>query len=141
MGRTPIAGATFKMRYRITTKGTGLTWAEAAIATGAVVLAGNPTLVVKGWADVSSAISAAAQITTTIGTSDGTSIPADTDVWLLLGMSGSGAGVARAATIADDLQIGYQASATMRPSLNVGAGVVFTLEGAAVLPFLIAIGY
>jgi hypothetical protein len=47
----------------------------------------------------------------------------------------------RAQSIADDLQSGFQGSAVMRPSLNVGTGVVFTIEGATALAAWLAIIY
>jgi hypothetical protein len=130
LGRAGRSLAGVPVRYRVTTAAATITWAELAIAKGDVVLGGNPTLTVVGWANVASVVNSTGQKSTAVNVSAGQSIDTGDNLWALLGNQATTAAVVRAQSIADDLQVGFQGSAVMRPSLNVGTGVAFTLEGA-----------
>ena len=137
MGKAPrayTAGQTMQIRLRVTTAAATITWCEAALAKGTPVIGGNPTLTVVGFADTSATYNSTGQKTTTITISTGQAINAGDDVWVLIGNSATTALQVRAASIADDLQTGFQASAVQRPSLIVGTGTAFTLEGATTVP-------
>jgi len=140
MGRAPKNVTSVTVRWRLTTKATPtVSWGEIAIATGAVVLAGNPTLTVRATTDISATVlgsPAAFSTTVTVNLAEGA------DIWILIGHATSGsAAIVRAATIADDLQIGYQASSAVRPSTIINTPTSFTLEGATVLPVLLGISF
>lgn len=129
MGKAGSALTSIKVRYRVTTAAATITWAEFALAKGAPVAAGNPTLTVVGYADVSGVINSTGQKTTTINVSGGQSVAATDDIWLLVGNQATTAAVLRGCSAADDLQTGAQASAAQRPSLIVGTATAYTLEG------------
>lgn len=133
MGRAPAALASVQVRYRVTTAAATITWAELAIAKGTVNVGGNPTLTVVGYADVSAVVNSTGQKTTTVNVSAGQAIVEGDDLWLLVGNSATTALQVRAQSIADDLQVGLQASLATRPSTNVGTTQAYTIEGATTL--------
>lgn len=134
MGRAPAALTSVQARYRVTTAAVTITWAEVALAKGAPVVGGNPTLTVVGFTNVAAVVNSTGQKTTTISVSGGQSVAAGDDVWLIIGNQSTTAAIVRAQSIADDLQTGTQASrAATRPSLAVGGGQVYTIEGATTL--------
>jgi len=133
LGKAPRSLSTVQARYRVTTAAATITWAEIAIATGPVSVGANPTLTVVGFADVSGIINSTGQKTNSISVSAGQSIDEGDDVWFLIGNSATTAGRVRAQSIADDIQVGVQASLATRPSLNVGTGQAYTIEGATTL--------
>lgn len=130
VGRAPAALASVQARYRVTTAAATITWAEVAIAKGAVNVGGNPTLTVVGFADVSAVVNSLGQKTTTINVSAGQSILEGDDLWFVVGNSATTALQVRGQSIADDLQVGLQASLATRPSSNVGTGQAYAIEGA-----------
>lgn len=134
LGRAPKPITTAQVRLRVTTAAATITWAEVALATGAINPGGNPTLTVRGFADVSSIVNSLGQKTITVNASSGQTINEGDDVWLLIGNQATTALQVRAASIADDLQTGLQASLATRPSLNVGATQAYTIEGATTVP-------
>jgi hypothetical protein len=141
MGKAPRALTSVQMRLRVTTAVATITWAEVALAKGAPVVAGNPTLTTVGFLDVSASHNSTGQKTHTLTVASGQQVAEGDDLWLLIGCNATTATVVRAQSIADDLQSGFQGSAVMRPSLNVGTGVVFTIEGATALAAWLAIIY
>lgn len=132
VGKAPRTLTSVQLRLRVTTAAATITWCEVAIAKGPVVVGGNPTLTVVGWADTSASYNSTGQKTTTINVSSGQTINEGDDLWILIGNQATTALQVRTMTIADDIQIGVQASAASRPSLNVGTGVSYTIEGATV---------
>jgi hypothetical protein len=140
VGKAPRSLTSIQLRYRVTTAAATITWAELAIAKGSINVGGNPNLTVVGFADVSAVINSTGQKTTTVNVSSGQSINEGDDLWLIIGNSATTAGVVRALTIADDLQVGVQASVASRPSTIVGTGTAFTIEGATTLaPWIVGI--
>ena len=132
-GRAPRALTSVQLRNRVTTAMATITWGEVAVAKGAIVVGGNPSLTVVGWADVSGTFNSLGQKTTTINVSAGQVINEGDDLWTLIGNSATTACVVRAQSIADDLQVGVQGSLATRPSLNVGNAQTYTIESATAL--------
>lgn len=142
MGKAPAAiaaGGTLRMRYQVTTAAATITWAELAVATGAPVAGGNPTLTVQGFANVAAVVNSTGLKTTAVTISVGQSIAAGDDIWLLVGCQATTACALRAQSIADTLQTGAQASGVLRPSLIVGTPTAYTIEGTTTLAAWLAI--
>lgn len=133
-GRAPRSLTSLAVRYRVTTAAATITWAEMAIAKGNIVIGGNPTLTVVGYADVSAVVDSTGQKTTTVSVSSGQTVSEGDDLWALFGNNATTVAVLRAASIADDLQVGAAAWLSTRPSLNVGNGQSYTLETGSALP-------
>lgn len=133
MGKAPRSLTSVKTRYRVTTAAATITWAEVAIATGAVVIGAGMSLNVVGFQDVSTVINSTGQKSTTVNVSAGQAINAGEDLWFVIGNAATTAGVVRAQSIADDLQVGVQGSATARPSTIVGTATAFAIESATTL--------
>jgi hypothetical protein len=131
IGRASFDITSLTLRYRVTTLlGATISWAEAAIATGAIVANGNPSLTTRGYTDVSGVVNSTGLKSTTVTT---TGITAGMDLWALFGCSTSGAAmVLRAMTVTDAAQTGVQASAVARPS-TMASPTSFTLEGNTAL--------
>lgn len=130
VGKAPSANPTVTVRYRVTTAAATITWAEVAIATGAVVAGGNPSLTVRGFTNVAAVINSTGQKTTAVTTSG---VAAGDDLWIIVGNQATTAGAVRAQSIADDIQAGVQAArASNRPSTQSGAQT-YTIEGATTL--------
>ncbi|MGL4576905.1 MAG: hypothetical protein ACRCV9_19110 [Burkholderiaceae bacterium] len=138
IGKAPRALTSIPIRYRVTTAGVTITWAEVAVAKGAVNVGGNPTLTVVGHADVAAVVTTVGQKTTTVNVAAGQRIDPNDDLWLIIGNNATTAVQVRALSIADDIQVGVQASLVTRPSLNVGVAQVYTIEAATTLPAWIA---
>ena len=130
LGRAPKAITTAQVRMRVTTAAATITWAEFALATGSINIGANPSLTVRGYADVSAVVNSTGQKTVTVNTSSGQTINEGDDVWLLIGNQATTALQVRGQSIADDLQVGVQGSLATRPSLNVGNAQTYTIEGA-----------
>lgn len=130
MGVSPRALKSIMVSYRVTSNVGSTTWTEIAIATGTPDIGSNPTLTVRGYADVGQQILTSGIKNTTVYLNS--SFSQGEDVWVLIGNSGTTPTI-RAQSIADDLQAGFQAAATMRPSSNLNTPVAFTTEGATVL--------
>jgi hypothetical protein len=138
LGKATKPVTAVSLRYRVTTAAATITWAELAIAKGAINIGGNPTLTVVGYADVSAVINSTGQKSTTVNVSSGQTINAGDDLWAIIGNNATTAGVVRAATIADDIQVGTQGSVASRPSTIVGTPTAFTIESATTLQAQIA---
>lgn len=130
LGRAPKAITTARVRFRVTTAAATITWAEVALATGSINVGANPSLTVRGYADVSAVVNSTGQKTVTVNASAGQTINEGDDVWLLIGNQATTALAVRAQSIADDLQVGVQGSLATRPSLNVGNAQTYTIESA-----------
>lgn len=133
VGRAPRALTSVSARYRVTTAMATITWGEIALAKGAVNVGGNPTLTVVGYTDVSAIANSTGQKTTTINVSSGQTVAEGDDLWFVVGNQATTACVLRAQSIADDLQVGLQASLATRPSTIVGSSGAWTIEGATTL--------
>lgn len=138
VGKAPKSLSSIIVRYRVTTAAATITWAEVALAKGAINVGGNPTLTVVGFADVAGVINSTGQKSTTINVSSGQQVDAGNDLWLIIGNAATTAGVVRAMSIADDIQVGVQASLAVRPSTIVGSANAFTIESATALGAWIA---
>lgn len=130
LGRAPKAITSAQVRFRVTTAAATITWAEVALATGAINVGANPSLTVRGFADVSAVVNSLGQKTVSVSASAGQTINEGDDVWLLIGNQATTALAVRAQSIADDLQVGVQGSLATRPSLNVGNAQTYTIESA-----------
>ncbi len=130
LGKAPRSITSANVRYRVTTAAVTITWAEIALATGSINVGGNPTLTIRGYADVSGVVTATGQFTTSVSVSSGQAINEGDDLWVMYGNNASTVTVLRAQSIADDLQVGVFAYLSMRPSTNVGVANAFTIESA-----------
>lgn len=133
LGKTPRSFTSCSLRLRVTTAAATITWAEVAIAKGAVNVGGNPTLRVVGWSDASGVVNSTGQKTMVVNVASGQHVAANDDLWALVGNQATTALVVRAQSIADDIQVGLQASLATRPSLNVGTAQAYTIESATAL--------
>lgn len=130
MGRAPRSLSTVRLRLRVTTAAATITWAEVAIATGSINVGGNPTLTVRGYTDVATVVNSTGLKSIDISVASGQAINEGDDLWAIYGASATTVLVVRAQSIADDLQIGLQASLSNRPSTNVGVTQAYTVESA-----------
>ena len=130
VGKAPRSLTSANVRFRVTTNAATITWAEVALATGSVNVGGNPTLTVRGYADVSGVANSIGQKTVNVSVSSGQAINEGDDLWAIFGNNATTVAVLRAQSIADDLQVGVFASLATRPSLNVGAAQAYTIDGA-----------
>ena len=138
VGRLTKAVSSVQVRSRVTTAMATITWGEVAIAKGDINIGGNPTLTVVGFADVSGTFNSTGQKSTTVNVSSGQTLNAGDNLWIIIGNSATTAAVMRAPSIADDIQVGQQASVASRPSTIVGTPTAFTIEGATTLPAWVA---
>lgn len=130
MGRAPRFISSVSVRYRVTIAATSITWAEVAVATGAVNLGGSPTLTPRGSRSVSGDVNSTGQKTTTVSLSAGQIIQPGDDVWILIGNDVTGTAMSvRAQSVFDDISAGFQATAVVRPSTNIGTPTAFTAAG------------
>lgn len=126
MGKADAAYTSVVVRLRVTTAAATITWAEVAIATGTPAPAGNPSLTRRGFTDVSAVVNSLGQKSITVSVSG---IAAGDDIWVVFGAQATTALAVRAG-LADDLQLGGQASvAATRPS-TMATPTTFTIEGA-----------
>lgn len=130
MGKAPRALTSVQVRLRVTTLASTITWLEVAIGKGAIVIGGNPNVTPVGFLDVSGSHNTTGQKTHTITVSAGQVINEGDDLWLIIGVSASVVSLYRGISIADDLQVGTQGSATFRPSTNIGVSTAITLDTA-----------
>lgn len=136
VGKAPRSLTSASVRYRVTTAAVTVTWAEIALATGSINVGGNPTLTVRGYADVSAVVTATGQFTTAVNVSAGQAINEGDDLWAIFGNNASTVAVLRAQSIADDIQVGVFAFLSTRPSSNVGNAQAYTIDGAtAIMPW------
>ena len=140
LGRAPRNLTSVNLRYRVTTACATITWAELAIAKGAVNIGGGPTLTVVGYADVSGVANTTGQKTTSVSVSSGQAINEGDDLWAIFGNAATTVAVLRAQSIADDIQVGVFASLATRPSLNVGNAQAYTIDGAtSIAPWIVGV--
>jgi biotin carboxyl carrier protein len=133
IGRAERALTAVGVRWNVTTAaGATVSWAEVAIATGAPVPGANASLTVVGYQDVASDITGTGVRTTDVQVSSGQSIQEGDDVWVILAHDGSGTtAVARAQSIADELEACMSATRTVRPSTAVGTAQTYTKAAAS----------
>lgn len=135
-----IAGEIFKVRWRIAIAGSGLTWAELAIAKGDHVLGVNPAVRPVGfysWGTEHSA-AAPANYTSSVPISSGQSIAAGDGLWVVFAKNSTGSPTLAAGGAFDVLQSGIHGTNTTvgwRPSLNIGTLSTFTTDTAS-LPIM-----
>lgn len=134
LGAAPRALRQAMLRVNVTTALASITWGEVALAKGAPVLAGNPTLTPVGYADVSATHNSTGVKSTAVSVSTGQSIDEGDDLWALFGCQAGTAMVLRAQSVADNLACGLSASATMRPSTAIGTPTAFTADADTDLP-------
>lgn len=140
LGKATKSISSAQLRYNVTTAMATITWGELAIAKGSINIGGNPTLTVVGYADISAVANSTGRKSTTVNVSSGQSINAGDDLWAIIGNSATTAAVVRAPSMADDIQVGVQASVASRPSTIVGTPTAFTIEGATTLaPWIAAL--
>lgn len=139
VGKAPRSITSATVRSRVTTGAATITWAEIALATGSINVGGNPTLTVRGWTDVSGTFNSTGQKSTSVSVSAGQAINEGDDLWVLIGNNATTVAVLRAASIADDLQVGTAAFLATRPSSNVGSGQAYTIETATELSPWVAV--
>lgn len=136
VGKAPRAITSANVRYRVTTQAATVTWAEIALATGSINVGGNPTLTVRGYADVSAVVTSTGLKTTSVSVSAGQAINEGDDLWAIYGNAATTVAVLRAQSIADDIQVGVFATLSTRPSTNVGSAQAYTIDGAtAIMPW------
>ena len=133
VGKAPRSITSATVRCRVTTGAATITWAEVALATGAVNVGGGPTLTVRGYADVSATYNSIGQKSTVVNVSAGQAINEGDDLWVMYGNAATTVAVLRAQSIADDIQVGVFAFLATRPSLNVGNAQAYTIDGATAL--------
>jgi len=140
VGKAPRSITSANVRYRVTTAAITVTWAEVALATGSINVGGNPTLTVRGYADVSGVVTSTGQKTTSLSVSSGQSINEGDDLWAIYGNAATTVAVLRAQSIADDLQVGVFAYLSTRPSTNVGNAQAYTVDGAgSTAPWIVGV--
>jgi hypothetical protein len=141
MGKAPRSLTSVQVRLRVTTAAVTIVWAEIGIAKGTPTVAANPSLTVVGYADVSAVVNSTGQKTVTVNVNAAQSLSQGEDIWVVIGNQATTALAVRALSIADDLQAGFQASVVGRPSLLLGVGQTFTLEGATTAGPWVALAY
>lgn len=125
LGRAGAAFTSVNIRLRITTAAVTVTWAEAAVFKGPVVLGAAASLSRVGYANIASLVTSTGQKTFTVTI---TGVAAGDDLWIAIGCQATTAMIVRAG-LADDIQDGsYQTDAT-RPSLMT-VPKTFTIAGA-----------
>lgn len=139
LGKAPRSFTSCNMRLRVILAAATITWAEVAIAKGSINVGGNPTLTVVGWSNVAAVVNSLGQKTIAINVASGQRVDANDDLWALIGNNATTALQVRALSIADDLQVGLQASLATRPSSNVGVAQAYTIEGATTLAAWVAL--
>jgi hypothetical protein len=126
LGRADAAYTSVVVRLRVTTAAGTITWAEVAIATGTPSPGGNAALTRRGFTDTAAIVNSLGQKSITVSVSG---IAAGDDIWAIVGAQATTALAVRAG-LADDLQLGGQASAAATRPSTMGAGTTFTIEGA-----------
>lgn len=133
IGKAPRALTSLVMHYRVTTGMGTITWGEIAVATGTPTAGANPSLTVRGFADVSAIANSTGIKRTTINVSASQAINEGDDLWLGLGNQATTAAVVRAGG-ADDVESGTTAIGAQRPSLIVGTPTSFTVDTSGAVP-------
>ena len=132
LGRAPFSFDGIKLACNVTTVGVSTTWEEIAIAKGAVVMNGSPTLTVLGFADVTSIVTSTGAKNIQINITPPNYVTEHDDLWIIFG-GAAGTGMQyRATTVADNVGAGFFHSALTRPSLNVGVGVLYTIDDVVI---------
>jgi len=151
IGRAPKATSRVTVRFRACNSSITATWGEIAVATGTPIMGAGTTLTVRGFNGSNNAIansySGAQQgsvngiYTTLVPISPGQTLNEGDDVWILMGNQAATGCNVRCLAVPDELQTGLCLNATTRPSLNVGIGVAYALDGVANLSPYISVSY
>lgn len=150
VGRAPKATSRVMVRFRTCNTSVTATWGEIAVATGTPIMGAGTILTVRGFNGSNNAIanSYASAVgvtngvyTTLVPISPGQTLQEGDDVWILLGNEAVTGSNVRCLAVADELQTGLCLNATTRPSLNIGRGVAYTLDGVANLSPYISVSY
>jgi hypothetical protein len=139
VGKAPRALTSAILRCRVTTAMATITWGEVALAVGSINVGSDPTLTVVGYTDVSGQFNSLGQKSVTINVAAGQAINEGDDLWVLIGNQATTACIVRSQSIADDIQVGLQASFAVRPSTIVGTPTAFTIEGASTVAAWVAL--
>jgi hypothetical protein len=126
LGRADAAYTSVVVRLRVTTAAATITWAEVAIATGTPSPGGNAALTRRGFTGVAAVVNSLGQKSVTVAVSG---IAAGDDIWAIVGAQATTALAIRAG-LADDLQLGGQASASATRPSTMASPTTFTVEGA-----------
>ncbi len=129
IGVAPKAYTTCKVLSFQSQALSGVTWSEIAIFKGAVVLNGNASLTLLGYADISAYSGSNVKRLTTV-TVSGTA--AGDQLWVAFGSSATGTYQVRGALL-DDIQGGTVQTAAVRPSA-AGSPQATTIGGATLAP-------
>lgn len=134
VGKAPRATSAVNVMFRVTQAAATITWAEVGVATGRVVFGGSPTLTMRGFANVATVVNSLGVKNVAVTVSAGQTINEGNDLWFVFSTSATTANILRAQSIADDLQVGLQASrAATQPSTTIGSAQAYTVEGATTL--------
>lgn len=131
MGISKQSHASVVCIFRTTVAAATVTWCEVAIATGAPVSSGNPTLTVLAYTDATTPMTAAAGIKNVTVT---VSLPAGVHWWVIYGNQATTAATMRACSSGDDILAGHQCLVVSQPSAILNTPTAFTQEGNTVLP-------
>lgn len=150
LGRAPKVTNRVLVKFRTCNTSVTATWGEIAVATGTPLLGAGTTLTVRGFNGSNNALanSLSSGTGTLVGThssyvniSPGQTIQEGDDVWILLGNQAVTGANVRCLAVADDLQTGLSLNAVTRPSLNIGKGVVYSLDAVANLSPYLSVSY
>ena len=130
LGTCPYASSSIKVLFKVITALATITSGEVAIGKGAVVINGNPTVALLGYADVSATFDSTGIKSTTV-TLTTAAVPGD-QLWAMFaGNATTPAGLL--AGLADTIQSGgFASKAATQPSADFGSPVALTLAGATV---------
>lgn len=150
VGRAPKTCSRVMVKLRTCNNSITPVWGEIAVATGTPVMGAGTTLTVRGFNGSNNAIAnsfpSGVQIlqgtySNYVDLSSGQTLQAGDDVWILLGNEAATGANVRCLAIPDELQTGLCLNAATRPSLNIGRGVVYTLDGVANLSPQVSVSY
>lgn len=133
------SGTTLKFKYQINGAFSGVTWGEAAIATGAYAgRATNPTLTVRAYGDIAGDIigTGASEKTLSALTSD---IAAGTGLWGILAVNATGLGTYRGFAGGNVHGLAATRNST-QPSTAIGTAQAYTVRNGGTVEPLILIG-
>mgnify|MGYP000922320340 CR=1 FL=1 len=135
LGISPKAinpGSNVTLRWAVVTAGSGFTWGEIGIATGAPALGSAPTLTMQGYADVAAEMAAVNPYTTNVPVSAGQAIAEGDYIWAIFAKASTGSPNLRTLAV-DTLASGFTGrltTAAWRPSSNIGVADVWTIDSA-----------
>jgi hypothetical protein len=142
LGKAPYSIDGIRVSYNVTTAAATITWAELGLAIGTPVLTGNPTLTPVGYANVSDIVNSTGVKVTPIYITAPYYVQDTDHLWLLIGNQATTECQVKAASITDNVSMGFYASNTStRPSLTLGTATQYTQESNANNAILCMIAY